>query len=100
MNRRNRFPESFVALLLMISSACARENAKAALKEFEFGPRRVQVAVPAGWEALDQGKQKRFRKVNSRSSCRISDLRLPHLATWTRSSTGDSRSSVTTSGAR
>jgi hypothetical protein len=31
-------------------------------KEFELGPHRVQVSVPAGWEALDQGAQKRFRK--------------------------------------
>ena len=31
-------------------------------RQFEFGARRVQVGVPAGWEALDQGNQKRFRR--------------------------------------
>ena len=45
------------------SSACARDNATPAVtKEFELGAHRVQVIVPTGWDALDQGKQKRFRK--------------------------------------
>ena len=51
----------FLAVVLLAASACARE-APPAPKEFELGARRVQVIVPAGWEALDQGKQKRFRK--------------------------------------
>ena len=55
---------------LAASPACAPENAAPASapastpaptqKHFEFGARRVQVAVPPGWEALDQGNQKRF----------------------------------------
>lgn len=57
---------------LAASPACAPENAAPASapastpaptqKHFEFGARRVQVAVPPGWEALDQGNQKRFRR--------------------------------------
>jgi hypothetical protein len=50
-----------LALVALASSACARETPPAP-KEFEFGARRVQVVVPTGWEALDQGRQKRFRK--------------------------------------
>jgi hypothetical protein len=49
-------------LALLAGSACARSSAPPAPKEFELGAHRVQVIVPAGWEALDQGKQKRFRK--------------------------------------
>jgi hypothetical protein len=48
--------------LVALSSACAGRNAPPAPKEFELGTHRVQVIVPTGWEALDQGKQKRFRK--------------------------------------
>jgi hypothetical protein len=49
--------------VVALSSACARDNAPpAATKEFELGAHRVQVTVPAGWDALDQGKQKRFRR--------------------------------------
>lgn len=70
MTSLNPFPESFVtqltiAVILVASSGCARENATPAPaggRELEFGARRVQVTVPAGWEALDQGRQKRFRK--------------------------------------
>ena len=53
-----------LALILMAfaSSSCAREKAAPAPKELELGTRRVQVSVPAGWETLDQGRQKRFRK--------------------------------------
>lgn len=61
---------------LAAATACAPENAAPASapastpapapaptqKHFEFGARRVQVAVPPGWEALDQGNQKRFRR--------------------------------------
>lgn len=34
-------------------------------KELELGPHRVQVSAPAGWDVLDQGAQKRFRKGES-----------------------------------
>jgi hypothetical protein len=51
-----------VILVATVSSSCGRGNATPAPKEFELGGHRVQVIVPAGWDALDQGKQKRFRK--------------------------------------
>ena len=54
-----------VALMFAVawSSTCARDHAApAATKEFELGAHRVQVVVPTGWDALDQGRQKRFRK--------------------------------------
>jgi hypothetical protein len=54
-----------LAAAMVVSSACARENATPSTREFGFGGRRFQVVVPAGWEALDQGKQKRFRKGES-----------------------------------
>lgn len=44
------------------ASTCARDDPQPMPREFEFGARRVQVTVPTGWEALDQGKQKRFRQ--------------------------------------
>jgi hypothetical protein len=48
--------------LVALSYACAGSQAPPAPKEFELGAHRVQVTMPMGWEALDQGKQKRFRK--------------------------------------
>jgi hypothetical protein len=44
------------------ASACVRDDATPVPKELELGAHRVQVAVPEGWEALDQGMQKRFRR--------------------------------------
>ena len=55
-----------VALLLIVTvaaaSACAPREAPAVQKELELGPHRLQVSAPAGWDVLDQGAQKRFRK--------------------------------------
>jgi hypothetical protein len=51
-----------LAAMLVAAPACAREKPGPAPKEFVFGARRVQVIVPDGWEALDQGRQKRFRR--------------------------------------
>lgn len=51
-----------VAALLVVSSNCRRDDPKPVPREFDFGARRVQVIVPDGWEALDQGQIKRFRK--------------------------------------
>ena len=51
-----------VCTLVVLTSACARQTAPPAPTEFVFGAHRVEVTVPAGWEALDQGKQKRFRQ--------------------------------------
>jgi hypothetical protein len=48
--------------LMVVSTACAGSKAPPAPKELELGSHRVQVTVPTGWEALDEGKQKRFRK--------------------------------------
>jgi len=61
--RRTTRPTVAVMFALALSSACASENATpAATKEFELGAHRVQVTVPTGWDALDQGDQKRFRR--------------------------------------
>ena len=53
---------TLAAILAVAASACASEKAAPAPREFALGASRVQVVVPTGWEALDQGKQKRFRK--------------------------------------
>ena len=50
------------ALALAAASACAQETPPPIPKELELGAHRVQVMLPTGWEALDQGKLKRFRK--------------------------------------
>jgi len=49
-------------VLLTASFACAREKTAPLPTDLELGAHRVQVILPTGWEALDQGKQKRFRK--------------------------------------
>ena len=51
-------------VVVSASSGCAREKPTPVPqdKEFEFGARRVHVKVPVGWDALDQGQLKRFRK--------------------------------------
>jgi len=55
-----------LALTLMLvvaaASSCARKVETPPAKEFQFGARRVQLIVPEGWEALDHGSVKRFRK--------------------------------------
>jgi len=51
-----------LTLMFVAAASCARNDPAPAPKEFEFGARRIQVIVPNGWDALDQGKQKRFRK--------------------------------------
>jgi hypothetical protein len=50
------------AVAAAVASACGTPHAAKTQKELELGPYRVQVSVPEGWEALDQGAQKRFRK--------------------------------------
>jgi hypothetical protein len=53
-----------MSAVVAAASSCARENATPAAtdKQLEFGARRVQVTVPTGWEVLDQGAKKRFRR--------------------------------------
>ena len=56
---------SAVALFVVTvaaASACAPREAPAIQKELELGPLRIQVSAPAGWDVLDQGALKRFRK--------------------------------------
>ena len=53
---------ALVAVLAASGPGCVRDSATPAPREFQFGARRLQVMVPAGWEASDQGTQKRFRK--------------------------------------
>lgn len=60
-NKYSRLRTCTLAAVLLAASVCARETPPAP-KEFELGAHRVQVTVPPAWEALDQGKQKRFRK--------------------------------------
>jgi hypothetical protein len=57
-----KYSRLVVFLLGAAASACTGSKATPATKELVFGAHRVQVEVPAGWEALDQGNQKRFRK--------------------------------------
>jgi hypothetical protein len=45
--------------------ACATREAPPVQKAIELGAHRVHVAVPAGWDALDQGAQTRFRRGES-----------------------------------
>ena len=57
-----------VALLVIsvaVAFACTPREAPPVLKELELSPHHVQVSVPAGWDVLDQGAQKRFRKGES-----------------------------------
>ena len=53
-----------LAFILIVAAAasCARKIETPPAKEFQFGARRVQLVVPEGWEALDHGSLKRFRK--------------------------------------
>ena len=53
---------ALAVVALALSVVCARETPPPAPREFELGARRVQLIVPNGWELLDQGRQKRFRK--------------------------------------
>ena len=48
-----------VALLLALLAGC---DSREAPRAFELGMHRGQVRVPAGWVALDQGRQWRLRK--------------------------------------
>ena len=50
---------------LAVMAACTPREPAGVPKEFELGRHRVQVSAPAGWEVLDQGAQKRFRKGES-----------------------------------
>jgi hypothetical protein len=54
-----------VVAMLSLGSACTSRDADSVPKEIELGAHRVQVSTPAGWELLDQGRQKRFRRGES-----------------------------------
>ena len=47
---------------LAAASGCAKPGAPPAQKDLELGSHRLQVSAPAGWDVLDQGAQKRFRR--------------------------------------
>jgi hypothetical protein len=51
-----------LAVAVVATSACTPREAPGVTKELELGPHRIQVSAPAGWDVLDQGAQKRFRK--------------------------------------
>lgn len=46
-------------------AACTHREPAGVPRELDLGRHRVQVSVPTGWEVLDQGAQKRFRKGES-----------------------------------
>jgi len=50
---------ALLIVTLAASSACAPRETHA---ELELGRHHIKVSAPAGWEVLDQGAQKRFRK--------------------------------------
>ena len=54
-----------LVVALAVSSACAKPEDVGVPKELELSPHRIQLSVPAGWELLDQGSQKRFRNGES-----------------------------------
>ena len=49
-------------LAVSVTSACAQRDVAEPGKELELGIHRLRVSTPSGWELLDQGMQKRFRK--------------------------------------
>ena len=51
-----------IVATLAAASACTQDDTASIPKELELGPHHVRVSAPAGWEVLDQGAQKRFRK--------------------------------------
>ena len=55
-------PAWLLVATLAAASACTPRAVPDVTKELELGPHRVQVSAPDGWEVLDQGAQKRFRK--------------------------------------
>ena len=59
---RGKYSRLGIFLLVAASATCTGSEATPAPKDLVFGAHRVQVTVPTGWEALDQGNQKRFRK--------------------------------------
>jgi hypothetical protein len=62
--RTTRLTLAFI-LMVAAASSCAPDTptpAPVKAKIFTFGTRRVEAIVPTGWEALDQGQVKRFRK--------------------------------------
>jgi len=57
----------WLVIAVVAASACASRETPGAETTLVLGPHqvRVVVSVPAGWEALDQGALKRFRKGES-----------------------------------
>jgi len=63
--RRTTWLTLALIAVMTAASSCAPDTPTPAPikgKIFTFGARSVEVIVPAGWEALDQGQVKRFRK--------------------------------------
>lgn len=50
---------------LAAASTCTPHDPPGTTKELELGSHHIQVSAPAGWDVLDQGAQKRFRKGES-----------------------------------
>ena len=79
IGRRAMWP--LLAALTMVP-ACTDSAAVGAQKELELGPHRVQVSTPAGWELLDQGARKRFRKGESEIVLENLGADFAQLADW------------------
>ena len=77
-----------LVLSLVVVSACEAREAAGVETALDLGPNAVRVVVsaPAGWEVLDQGAKKRFRKgeleivLQSLGKTEITDL--DQLADW------------------
>jgi hypothetical protein len=59
---------TWLVTLLLIASACGRHDTTEDApiqRDFEFDRHRLTATLPASWQILDQGAQKRFRKNDS-----------------------------------
>jgi hypothetical protein len=93
------------AVWVLAASACAPDRAAVVPTELELGAHHVVLVVPAGWELLDQGRQKRFRRgeaeivlqIPGRASPPSRDAGLDGLVDWGLAELGhDQRRDVTT----
>src|SRR5262245_30110770 len=58
---------AWLGVVLAVAPACARETPPPAdvAIDLEVGAHRMRASIPAGWEIVDQGSQKRFRRNES-----------------------------------
>jgi hypothetical protein len=75
----------------VVAAGCAHEGRAGAERDLELGSRQVRVSAPAGWELLDQGAVKRFRKGESQIALQnLGPAAAPvDLAAWGRAALAD-----------